>query len=81
MCRYSSRPSRRAIQIGKTQRKNSGRGINVLNPLVSSIIRVPTRTINSEMSMNLPSKEGLTIQSDVSILYRIDPTKVTTVTE
>ena len=68
-------------RLGKLNEKTVDAGLMFYNPLVSSIIRVPTRTINREMSMNLPSKEGLTIQSDVSILYRIDPTKVTTVIE
>ena len=68
-------------RLGKLSEKTVDAGLMFYNPLVSSIIRVPTRTINREMSMNLPSKEGLTIQSDVSILYRIDPTKVTTVIE
>lgn len=66
-------------RLGKLSEKTVDAGLMFYNPFISSIIRVPTRTINREMSMNLPSKEGLTIKSDVSILYRIDPVKVTTV--
>lgn len=66
-------------KLGKLSEKTVDAGLMFYNPFISKVIRVPTRTINREMSMNLPSKEGLTIQSDVSILYRIDPNKVTTV--
>ncbi len=41
------------------------------NPFVTTVIRVPVRTSNLEVSLNLPSKEGLTIGSEISILYRI----------
>jgi prohibitin 1 len=54
-------------------------GLMFYNPFTSTVIRVPTRTINRELSMNLPSKEGLTIRAEVSILYRIEKSKVTTV--
>ena len=66
-------------KFGKLAPKTVEGGLMMYNPFTSSIIKVPTRTINREMSMNLPSKEGLTIRSDVSILYRIEPSKVRTV--
>lgn len=66
-------------KFGKLNEKTVDEGLMWFNPFTSSVIRVPTRTINRELAMNLPSKEGLTIQSDVSILYRIEPDKVTTV--
>lgn len=66
-------------KFGKLSEKTVEGGVMGYNPFVSKIIKVPTRTINREMRMDLPSKEGLTIQSDVSILYRIEPAKVTTV--
>lgn len=48
-------------------------GVVWYNPLLESVIRIPTRTINKEVLLNLPSKEGLTIKSEISILYRIKP--------
>lgn len=66
-------------RFGKLSSKTSEGGLMFYNPFTSSIIKVPTRTINREMSMNLPSKEGLTIRSDVSILYRVMPNEVRTV--
>lgn len=48
-------------------------GANGFNPLTTRIFRVPTRTVNLEIAVGLPSKEGLTISSEMSILYRVDP--------
>lgn len=43
------------------------------NPFVSTVLRMPTRTVNLEVQIDLPSKEGLTISSSISILYHIKP--------
>ncbi|MEX1365753.1 MAG: prohibitin family protein [Nannocystaceae bacterium] len=48
-------------------------GANRYNPFTTKVFRVPTRTVNLEISVGLPSKEGLTISSEISILYRVDP--------
>lgn len=63
-------------RFGKLSERTSDGGLMFYNPFVSSIIRVPVRTINRELTMNLPSKEGLTIRSEVSILYRVESNKV-----
>jgi regulator of protease activity HflC (stomatin/prohibitin superfamily) len=47
-------------------------GAKFYNPLITRIIKVPTRTMNIEVRLPLPSKEGLTVQSDISILYRVE---------
>ncbi len=57
--------------IGKIQEKPLMEGARLFNPLVTTIIKLPTRTINMEVRLPLPSKEGLTVQSEVSILYRL----------
>jgi prohibitin 1 len=50
-----------------------GSGLVVYNPLTSKVIKIPTRTVNREVLINLPSKEGLTIKSEISILYIVKP--------
>lgn len=45
------------------------------NPFVTKILRMPIRTMNMEISTNLPSKEGLNVTAVISILYRIVPEK------
>lgn len=57
--------------VGKIQQKPLMEGARVYNPFVSTIIKLPVRTINMEVRLPLPSKEGLTVQSEVSILYRL----------
>ena len=40
------------------------------------ITKISVKTSNLKVKLSLPSKEGLTIDSEVSILYRIDPKSV-----
>lgn len=47
-------------------------GYVVINPLITKVVKVPTRTMNLEVELSLPSKEGLNVNSIISILYRID---------
>jgi regulator of protease activity HflC (stomatin/prohibitin superfamily) len=58
-------------QLGKIKPKPYYAGIYAINPLTARMIKTPVRTMNLEVNLNLPSKEGLTIQSEISILYRI----------
>ena len=58
--------------IGKIQQKPLMEGARLFNPFVTTIIKLPTRTVNMEVRLPLPSKEGLTVQSEISILYRLD---------
>ncbi len=46
-----------------------------MNYLTSQMIRIPTRTVNREVQLNLPSKEGLNVSAEISILYHIEPDK------
>lgn len=43
------------------------------NPFVTKVIRMPVRTVNREVKLNLPSKEGLNVNAEISILYHIKP--------
>jgi regulator of protease activity HflC (stomatin/prohibitin superfamily) len=56
-------------------------GLVAFNPFVQELITVPVRTTNVEAQLSLPSKEGLTITAEISILYRIRPEMVRTVVE
>lgn len=58
--------------FGKIKPEPLMEGARGFNPLTSTIIKLPTRTMNMEVRVPLPSKEGLTVQSDVSILYRLE---------
>ncbi len=60
-------------KFGKINRQVMMPGMRVINPFTSMVIRVPVRTVNLEVALDLPSKEGLTIRSEISILYHIQP--------
>lgn len=50
--------------------------MRMFNPFTTTYIKVPVRNINFEVKLDIPSKEGLNIGSEVSILYRIDQSRV-----
>ena len=45
------------------------------------MIRVPIRTVNKEVKLNLPSKEGLNVSAEISILYHIQKDDVPAIIE
>ncbi len=57
--------------LGKINSDAIPEGPRFFNPVTSTIVKLPTRTVNMEIKSNLPSKEGLTIATEISILYRI----------
>lgn len=63
-------------KFGKLKGKTKTQGLLFYNPFTSSVVRVPIRTINKEIKLNLPSKEGLNVQAEISILYHIKEDKV-----
>lgn len=44
-------------------------------------IRMPIRTNNVEISLALPSREGLNVQADISILYKLDRERLVQIIE
>ena len=51
-------------------------GIVVFNPITSKVVKESVQTNNLELFLNLPSKEGLSVDSEISILYRLETVKV-----
>ena len=45
------------------------------------LIKVPIRTVNKEVKLNLPSKEGLNVSAEISILYHIEASEVPKIIE
>lgn len=58
-------------QLGKINPKVRVPGPVVFNPFITKVIKINVRTMNLSIKENLPSKEGLTILSESSILYHI----------
>lgn len=46
-------------------------GLRTFNPFSARIIKVSTQVENLEVQVDIPSREGLTIRSEVSILYQL----------
>lgn len=61
--------------LGKYSDNTYTEGLRFFNPLTSKIEKISTRTENLELALMIPSKEGLNIRSEVSILYNIEPKK------
>ncbi|NRB50283.1 MAG: prohibitin family protein [Saprospiraceae bacterium] len=57
--------------LGKYADKTYTEGLRFYNPFLTSIIKISTQTENLEVGLSIPSKEGLNIVSEVSILYRV----------
>ncbi len=67
--------------LGKFSDKVSTQGTIMYNPLVSKIIKESTQTNNIKLILSLPSKEGLSVNSEISILYRLEQNKIPSVLE
>jgi regulator of protease activity HflC (stomatin/prohibitin superfamily) len=56
-------------------------GAQFVVPGVNSVLRVPARVVNREVMLDMPSKEGLNVAAEVSILYRARPEAVRQILE
>lgn len=67
------RPHQVAVKskLGKIDNRVQTAGPTAYNPFITKVIKVNVRTMNLSIRENLPSKEGLTILSESSILYHI----------
>ena len=57
---------------GKLEENVYEPGLVPLNRISSRLVRIPTQTVNREVELNLPSKEGLNVAAEISILYHIE---------
>jgi prohibitin 1 len=48
-------------------------GVKFFFPFTSRVVKISTQTENLEVELSIPSKEGLNIRSEVSILYNVNP--------
>lgn len=62
-------------RFGKLKGDPKNQGIILFNPFTTTIIKLPTRTVNKEVKLNLPSKEGLNVAARISILYHLKEDK------
>jgi regulator of protease activity HflC (stomatin/prohibitin superfamily) len=67
--------------LGKFSDKVITEGTVVYNPFISKIVKESTQTNNIKLVLSLPSKEGLSVDSEISILYRLEQNKIPSVLE
>lgn len=60
-------------RLGKLKPTVYEPGLVGFNPFITRVVKLPTRTENVEVRLSLPSKDGLNVKSEISILYRISP--------
>lgn len=65
--------------LGRLKDKVYEPGVVGFNPFLTKVQRLPTRTVNREVKLNLPSKEGLNVGAEISILYHVVPELATRV--
>jgi regulator of protease activity HflC (stomatin/prohibitin superfamily) len=65
-------------KLGNLSDKTHVQGAVWFNPFVAKVIKTDIQINDLELSLNLPSKEGLSVLAQISILYRIDPTQMQT---
>jgi regulator of protease activity HflC (stomatin/prohibitin superfamily) len=68
-------------RLGKFDSNVRTEGNMTFNPFTTKVIKESIQTNNLELELNLPSKEGLSVDSEISILYRLEVNKVPDVLE
>lgn len=66
-------------KLGKLSNEIHAQGTVWYNPFSTKVVKTSTQINDIELSLSLPSKEGLSVISEISILYRIDQDNVTKV--
>jgi prohibitin 1 len=59
-------------RLGTLSEKTYTQGNVWFNPFTTKVIKTNVQINNIELSLSLPSKEGLSVVAQISILYRID---------
>lgn len=65
--------------LGKFDNQVATEGTIFFNPFTSKVIKESTQTNNIKLFLTLPSKEGLSVESEISILYRLERDKIPSV--
>jgi len=62
--------------LGKLSEKTRTQGVMWFNPFTTKVVKTNVQINDIELSLSLPSKEGLSVVAQISILYRIDQNSV-----
>ena len=59
--------------LGKIKSDHLEQGSYLINPFVTVVKKIPTRTVEAFNALDVPTKEGLTVKSEIALLYHIKP--------
>jgi regulator of protease activity HflC (stomatin/prohibitin superfamily) len=59
--------------LGKIKSDHLTQGAYSFNPFVTTIKKIPTRTVEAFNALDVPTKEGLTVKSEIALLYHVNP--------
>lgn len=65
--------------IGKLKEGTINPGPKLFNPFVSKIIKMNVRTVELYETLELPTKEGLNVKTEIILLYHVNPADVRSV--
>lgn len=60
-------------KLGRLQSESLSQGPHRFNIFTSRIIKVNTRTVEAFNTLDVPTKEGLTVKSEIALLYHVKP--------
>ena len=66
-------------KLGKLTGDVQSEGTVFYNPITSRVVKESTKTKNIKLFLRLPSKEGLSVNSEISILHRLEGNKLPSV--
>ena len=60
-------------QLGRIERVSLPQGAYTFNPFITTIIKIPIRTVEALNALDVPTKEGLTVKAEIALLYHVNP--------
>ncbi len=60
-------------KLGKIKSDHLAQGAHGFNPFIATIKKIPVRTAEAFNSLDVPTKEGLTVKAEISLLYHVKP--------
>lgn len=60
-------------RLGKIQGDARPAGAIVFNPFIANVNRIPVRTVELTVLLDVPTREGLNVKSEIVLLYRVRP--------
>lgn len=65
--------------LGRLHTNPLAQGVNFYNPFGSKVIRINVRIVECFNNLPLPTKEGLSVNTEISLLYHVKPDSATQV--